>query len=71
MLEIVEAFGKVAGRDIPYQVEERRAGDVAVSFADPTLARTELRWTAERSLAQMCEDTWRWQRANPDGYDQG
>ncbi len=46
----------------------RRAGDVAMNYADPALAKTLLGWTATRNLAQMCADTWRWQSQNPQGY---
>ena len=47
---------------------ERRPGDIAVSYADPSLAERELGWRTTRTVADMCADTWRWQRANPDGY---
>ena len=68
VLEVVHAFMRVSGRPVPYEVVERRPGDVAVSFADATLARSMFGWTAERELDRMCADTWRWQSANPDGY---
>jgi UDP-glucose 4-epimerase len=70
VLEVVAAFSAASGREIPYEVRERRAGDIAASYADPSLAAEELGWTAGRSLTQMCEDAWRWQSANPSGYDQ-
>lgn len=66
--QMVTAFSAVVGRDLPTRVRPRRPGDVADSYADPARAATELGWTAERSVAQMCQDTWRWQSANPDGY---
>ena len=50
------------------RVVERRSGDVAVSFADPSLARKVLNWSARRSLDDMCRDAWRWQQGNPAGY---
>jgi UDP-glucose 4-epimerase len=68
VLELVHAFERASGRPVPYDVVPRRAGDVASSYADPTLAERELGWTADRTVDQMCEDTWRWQQANPDGY---
>ncbi len=69
VLEVVDAFAEVSGRDIPYQVMARRPGDVAVSYADPSLAARELGWRAERNLADMCADAWRWQSQNPNGYE--
>jgi UDP-glucose 4-epimerase len=68
VLEVVNAFVKASGRPIPYAFTERRAGDVATSFADARLARDYLNWTAARTLDRMCEDAWRWQSANPHGY---
>ena len=68
VLELVHAFERASGRPVPYDVAPRRAGDVASSYADPALAEQELGWTATRTVDQMCEDTWRWQQANPDGY---
>ncbi len=68
VLEMVAAFEKVTGRQIPYRIVARRPGDVAVSYADPTRAQAELGWRAVRGLADMCADTWRWQSQNPNGY---
>ncbi|MFK5645934.1 UDP-glucose 4-epimerase GalE [Ornithinimicrobium sp. LYQ121] len=68
VLELVHAFEEASGRPVPYDVVARRAGDVASSWADPTRAEQELGWSASRTVAQMCEDTWRWQQANPEGY---
>ncbi len=68
VLEVVDAFAEVSGRDIPYQVEARRPGDVASVYADPTRAAVELSWRATRGLADMCADAWRWQSQNPEGY---
>lgn len=68
VLQIVKAFEKACGREIPYVICDRRPGDIATCYADPAKAKAELGWEAERSLEEMCEDTWRWQEANPDGY---
>lgn len=68
VLQLVEAFSKACGKKIPYKIAPRRAGDVAICYADPSKANKELNWKAERSLAQMCEDSWRWQKNNPKGY---
>ena len=68
VLDVVRAFEKTAGIEIPYRIVERRPGDVAASYADPTKANTELGWTAELSLEQMCADVWRWQSNNPHGF---
>ncbi len=69
VLEVVAAFERASGRKIPYQIVERRPGDVAVTYADPSRANRELNWAAERGLDEMCADTWRWQSANPNGYE--
>jgi UDP-glucose 4-epimerase len=71
VLEMVAAFEKASGRPVPYRTGARRPGDVAVCYADPTLAREELGWVAERGVDEMCADTWRWQSANPEGYGRG
>lgn len=68
VLEVVEAFRQASGREIPYRIVARRPGDVAASYADPSLAKRLLGWRAERDLVQMCRDAWRWQSMNPDGY---
>lgn len=68
VLEMVAAFEQACGKSIPYRVEPRRPGDIAECFADPTLARTELAWSARKDLAAMCADSWRWQQHNPRGY---
>jgi UDP-glucose 4-epimerase len=68
VLEMVEAFRRASGREIPYRIVTRRPGDVAACYADPSLAARLLGWRAERDLAQMCRDAWRWQSRNPDGY---
>jgi UDP-glucose 4-epimerase len=68
VLEVVAAFEKASGRKIPYRIAPRRPGDAAVCYADPTRAKIELNWVAERGLAEMCRDAWRWQQQNPEGY---
>lgn len=68
VLEMVEAFRKASGKEIPYRIVSRRPGDVASCYADPALAARLLGWHAERGLDQMCRDVWRWQSMNPDGY---
>ena len=68
VLEVIQAFEKASGKQIPYQVVNRRPGDIAVCYTDPDKAERELGWKAERGIEEMCEDAWRWQTANPDGY---
>lgn len=68
VLEMIGAFEQASQRNIPYQIVERRAGDVAACFADTSLAKELLAWQAEKSLLEMCEDVWRWQQHNPQGY---
>ncbi len=70
VLEIVKAFGEAWGSPINYKIVDRRPGDVAESYADPTRANTVLGWSAQRDLKKMCEDSARWQRMNPDGYEE-
>jgi len=68
VLEVIRTFEAVSGRRVPYEIRERRPGDVAICYADPTLAGETLGWQSARSLSQMCADHWRWQLKNPDGY---
>lgn len=68
VLDVIKAYSKAAGKDVPYVIKPRRAGDIAECYADATLAETELGWKAERTLDEMCEDSLRWQLANPEGY---
>lgn len=70
VLEVVKAFEVASGRDIPYRIVDRRPGDVAVSYADPSKARELLGWEAEKTIEEMCEDAWRWQSENPNGYEE-
>jgi UDP-glucose 4-epimerase len=68
VLEVIAAFERASGRPIPYDIVERRPGDIACCYADPSLAREELGWSAEYDLERMVVDAWRWQSQNPDGY---
>ncbi len=68
VLEMVKAFESASGKQVPYQIVDRRPGDIAECWADPAKAMKELEWCAERTLEQMTEDTWRWQSNNPQGY---
>ena len=68
VLELVNAFEQACGREIPVEIVERRAGDVAEVYADPTLARQALGWQARLDVEAMCRDAWRWQSMNPAGY---
>ena len=68
VLEMIQAFSKAVGHDIPYVIKPRRAGDIATCYADATKAKNELGWTAERGIDEMCQDAWRWQSNNPNGY---
>jgi UDP-glucose 4-epimerase len=69
VLDLVKAFEKASGRKIIYKIIERRAGDIATCYADPKKAQKELGWRAEKSIDEMCEDSWRWQIKNPNGYE--
>jgi UDP-glucose 4-epimerase len=68
VLDVVKTFSDKSGVKVAYDIMPRRAGDVAINYADPTLAKSLLGWTARKDLAQMCMDAWRWQSTNPDGY---
>ena len=68
VLELIAAFEQASGCRIPYEIAARRSGDVAACYADVSLARELLGWQSRRDLAAMCEDSWRWQRLNPNGY---
>ncbi|WP_336711245.1 UDP-glucose 4-epimerase GalE [Arthrobacter sp. USHLN218] len=68
VLEVLTAFGKATGFAIPYEFVDRRPGDAAISYADPSAALAELGWSATRTLEQMCQDHWNWQKNNPQGY---
>lgn len=68
VLELLRAFEKAVGRELPYEIVPRRPGDVASSYADPSKANAELGWRTTKSVEEMCADTWRWQSQNPEGY---
>ena len=68
VLEVVRAFEKASGKKVAYEIVDRRPGDIAACYADPSLAAQELKWTAKKGLAEMCEDGWRWQSQNPNGF---
>ena len=68
VLEVVAAFESASGRRVPFRIVDRRPGDIAACYADASLARELLGWSAGRSMATMCEDSWRWQSTNPLGF---
>ena len=68
VLDVVNAFAKVSGKPVPYEFLPRRAGDVAINYADASKAASLLGWRATRNLEQMCADAWKWQSHNPEGY---
>jgi UDP-glucose 4-epimerase len=69
VLEVVAAYAAASGRAVPYRVQTRRPGDVAACYADPALARELLGWSARHDLTRMCQDSWRWQSMNPEGFE--
>lgn len=69
VLQVVNAFSKACGKDLPYVIRDRRPGDIAMCYADPAKAKAELGWVAERGIEEMCADSWRWQSNNPNGYN--
>ena len=70
VLEIIKAFSKACGRDLPYEIKPRRAGDIAACYADCSKAERKLGWRAELSIEQACADSWRWQSQNPNGFSE-
>jgi UDP-glucose 4-epimerase len=68
VLDMVRAFEKASSKEVRYQIVDRRSGDIATCYADPSYAVEKLGWSAEYELDEMCEDTWRWQSMNPNGY---
>ncbi len=68
VMDVIRAFSRACGHDIPYEIKPRRAGDIAENYAACDKARDELDWVAEYDLDRMCEDSWRWQSSNPEGY---
>ena len=69
VLDVIKAFGKACGKEIPYQIKARRPGDIATCYSDASLAKKELGWEAQYGIEEMCADSWRWQTMNPDGYN--
>ncbi len=69
VLDIVKNFEEATGVNVPYVIGPRRPGDIATCYADASLAKKELGWTAQYGIREMCEDAWRWQKNNPNGYD--
>ena len=69
VLDLVKNFEEANGVKIPYVIKPRRAGDIAACYSDASLAKEELGWEAQRGIKEMCEDSWRWQKNNPDGYE--
>ena len=68
VLEVIAAYAKACGKEIPYKILPRRAGDIATCYADCTKAKEELGWVAQKGIEEMCADSWRWQSNNPNGY---
>ena len=69
VLEMIQGFGQACSKEIPFVIADRRPGDIAACWADPAKAEKELGWKAEKNLDDMCRDTWRWQKNNPNGYE--
>ena len=69
VLDVIHAFSKACGKEIPYVIDPRRPGDIAECYADPTKAKNELGWVAQYGIEDMCADSWNWQQKNPDGYN--
>ena len=69
VLEIIKAFSKACGKDVPYVIADPRPGDVAICYADASKAKAELGWQAERGIEEMCRDAWNWQSKNPNGFE--
>lgn len=69
VLDVLHAFEKACGKKIPYKIEERRAGDIDKCFANPSYAKKVIGWQAQNGIDEMCQDAWRWQKMNPNGYE--
>ena len=69
VLDMVRNFEEATGMKVPYEIKPRRSGDIAACYADAGLAKKELGWEAQYGIREMCEDSWRWQKNNPNGYD--
>ena len=70
VMELIESFSKACGKDIPYKIGPRREGDIDMSYADSSKAERDLGWRAEFDIDRMCQDSWRWQKNNPKGYEE-
>ena len=70
VLQIVKAFEKACGHPIPYEIKPRRPGDIATCYCDPSKAKAQLGWEAQYGIDEMCEDSWRWQSMNPNGFEE-
>ena len=70
VMELIESFSKACGKVIPYKIGPRRDGDIDMSYADSSKAERELGWKAEFDIDRMCQDSWRWQKNNPRGYEE-
>lgn len=70
VLELITAFSKACGHDVPYKIVDRRPGDVASCYCDPSLAQKALGWKAELTITDACHDTWKWQSQNPNGFNE-
>lgn len=70
VLDMVRSFEKACGKPVKYEIKPRRPGDIATCYADPAKAKAELGWEAQRGIEEMCEDSWRWQSNNPNGYEE-
>jgi len=70
VLEVVHAFEKACGHSIPYEIKPRHAGDIAICYSNPQKPNQELGWKAEYGIDEMCADSWRWKKKNPNGYEE-
>ena len=70
VLDVIKAFSKACGHEVPYQIKPRRPGDIATCYADASLAKKELGWEAQYGIEEMCADSWKWQSMNPNGYNE-
>ena len=69
VLDMVKSFEEITGKKVPYKITQRRPGDIATCYSDTKKAKEELGWEAKKGIKEMCEDSWRWQKNNPNGYD--
>ncbi len=69
VFDVLHAYEKACGKTLPYEIKERRAGDIATCYCDASKAKEELGWIAEKGIEEMCADSWRWQSNNPNGYE--